>query len=233
MRVNRTGDVYIIMLIILMLCYGSALVPYWKNPQIHYLGNTGIGGRIHSVLAEPFNAILEHKTYNGTNVRKMAFERVKTIIHPSIPQRICDVCCGTGISTRAGHDVFPESDIIGLDTSLEMINMCDDSICYKNDNAEYFSYREKFDVISIMFALHEIPRKARIGIIKNAKRNLKIGGICLILDISPEYIVTPMMRGGEPYVDEYVQNIRDDLCEFKEETIVNGHLSRWILKNNS
>ena len=218
------------MLIILMLCYGSALVPYWNNPQIHYLGNTGIGGRIHSVLAEPFNAILEHKTYNGMNVRKMAFERVKDTLYPNIPTRICDVCCGTGISTRAGYDVFPESHIIGIDTSLEMLGMCDKYISYKNENAEDFSSKEKFDVISIMFALHEIPRKARIDIIKNVKRNLNIGGICLILDISPEYIVTQMMRGGEPYVDEYVQNIREDLCDFKEETIVYGHLSRWILK---
>jgi SAM-dependent methyltransferase len=111
-----------------------------------------------------------------------------------------------------------------------MLDMCDNSICYKNENAEYFSYREKFDVISVMFALHEIPRKARICIIENIKRNLNVGGICIILDISPEYIVTPMMRGGEPYVDEYVHNIRDDLYEFKEETIVDNHLSRWTLK---
>ena len=231
--VNRTRYTYIIMWIILMLCYGSALVPYWDNPQIHYLGNTGIGGRIHSFLAEPFNSILEHKTYNGMNVRNMAFEHVKDMLYPNIPLRICDVCCGTGISTRAGHDVFPESHIIGIDTSLEMLDMCDNSVIYKNENAEDFSYQEKFDVISVMFALHEIPRSARIEIIDNIKCNLKIGGICIILDISPEYIVTPMMRGGEPYVDEYVNNIRDDLCEFNEETIVDGHLSRWILENNS
>lgn len=215
-----------------MLCYGSALVPYWNNPQIHYLGNTGIGGRVHSVLAEPFNVILEHKTYNGMNVRKMAFEHVKTILHPTIPGRICDVCCGTGISTRAGHEVFPESEIIGLDTSLEMLSMCDNYMSYLNENAENFSYQEKFDVISIMFALHEIPRMERLCIIENINRNLKIGGICLILDISPEYTVTPMMRGGEPYVDEYVKNIRTDLCGFDEEIIVEGHLSRWILKKN-
>lgn len=227
------------MYIVRMFCYVKALeVPYWNNPKVHYLGNNNIGGKIHSLLAEPFNMILELKTYNGMNVRKMAFEKAMSELYPysqTEPIRVCDVCCGTGISTRAGHDVFLDSHIIGIDTSQEMLDMCKNysTVSYYNENAEYFSYQEKFDVISIMFALHEIPRNARCYILENIKRNLKHGGICIILDISPEYIVTPMMRGGEPYVDEYVQNIRSDLNDFNEEIMVKGHLSTWIYKNNN
>ena len=38
--------------------------------------------------------------------------------------RVLDMCCGVGISTRALQDAFPESEmVVGVDTSLEMINV--------------------------------------------------------------------------------------------------------------
>lgn len=38
--------------------------------------------------------------------------------------RVLDMCCGVGISTRALQDAFPDSEmVVGVDTSLEMINV--------------------------------------------------------------------------------------------------------------
>ena len=40
--------------------------------------------------------------------------------------RVVDLCCGVGFSTRALRDAFPqpETTVIGVDTSPEMVRTC-------------------------------------------------------------------------------------------------------------
>ena len=35
---------------------------------------------------------------------------------------------------------------------------------------------------------------------------------------------------GEPYLLEYLENIDDDLRDFEKISIVDGHVSMWLLK---
>lgn len=209
---------------------------YWNDPKIHYLGNEGPGGRIHSMIAPIFNSFLEEKVYCGKNVRYDALLEVKNTKKKGDYKNICDFCCGVGISTLACRRAFPESIVLGIDTSKEMLdyaslstkNMCD----YLISNAESYIGCHKFDLITIMFSLHEIPKYARIKILKNIKRNLNKNGRVLILDVSPNYKITKMMEGGEPYVREYVKEINSDInnefMNVQKTDVVPYHLTQWI-----
>lgn len=205
---------------------------YWDNKKIHYLGNTGVGGKIHSTLAPLFNSVLEYKVYSGEDVRYNSINSLKNKY-----ENICDFCCGVGISTNACFEVYPDANIIGIDTSKEMLDTAftrtNKKIKYINSNAENFTCKENFDLITLMFALHEIPKKGRHKILNNIKSILKPGGTLLILDISPDYKITQMMEGGEPYVREYVSQIDNDIqclfTNYKKTDIVDDHLTQWTI----
>ena len=145
----------------------------------------------------------------------------------SSPLKVLDMCCGVGFSTRALMEAFPTStQVVGIDTSPQMLAMAryisnhvehlktfnSNSVLpittttqslYMKGNAEtaslLFRQGEKFDVISIMYAFHEIPFDGRQRILDEAKRLLTSGGIIAIVDISTHYTPSPSMLAGEPY----------------------------------
>lgn len=92
-----------------------------------------------------------------------------------------------------------------------------------------------FDLITIMYAFHEIPKSARYRILREARRLLKDGGVVTIIDISTDYIPSPAMLSGEPYVLEYQANIMNQLAAvqgfsgLESDVIVDGHVHRWQL----
>ena len=79
--------------------------PYWYNPSIHNLGNTGILGNLHAAATPLFTKLIDKKAYSGVDIRKQIYDE----IHGSV----CDLCCGTGFSTKPGQT--------GVDTSKEML----------------------------------------------------------------------------------------------------------------
>ena len=138
------------------------------------------------------------------------------------------MCCGVGFSTRALMEAFPFAQkVVGIDTSPQMLAMAryisshvdhlkplkyntvpppstsPPSTLYLKGNAEtassLFQQDEKFGVISIMYAFHEIPFEGRQRILNEAKRLLTSGGIIAIVDISTDYTPSPSMLAGEPY----------------------------------
>ena len=83
-------------------------VPYYYNPNMHNLGNIGIGGKIHAEFSPYITKFIDNIRYEGRDIRKEIIESYKN-------KKIIDLCCGTGLST------FENS--IGIDTSIEMINV--------------------------------------------------------------------------------------------------------------
>jgi ubiquinone/menaquinone biosynthesis C-methylase UbiE len=91
-----------------------------------------------------------------------------------------------------------------------------------------------------MYAFHESPYQGRSKILQEAKRLLRPGGTCAIVDISVDYSPTDTMLSGEPYFLEYQANIRrqlDTTCAKKGgfsppwyKTLVPGHAGMWLLK---
>ena len=46
-------------------------------------------------------------------------------------------------------------------------------------------------------------------------------------DIAPNYEPSKMMASGEPYILDYLQNIRDDLVDFSEAILQKDHVHKW------
>ena len=72
-------------------------------------------------------------------------------------------------------------------------------------NAETYGQTDSFDVVTVFFALHEMPVDAIVRVLDNAMRvSRKRVVIC---DISPRKVPSKLMLTGEPYLLEYQKNI--------------------------
>lgn len=47
------------------------VIPPWKDPRIHTLGNHGILGNMHAHAAKHITNLIDQKAYCGQNVRKL------------------------------------------------------------------------------------------------------------------------------------------------------------------
>uniref|UniRef100_A0A7S3V7J7 Methyltransferase type 11 domain-containing protein n=1 Tax=Chaetoceros debilis TaxID=122233 RepID=A0A7S3V7J7_9STRA len=97
--------------------------------------------------------------------------------------------------------------------------------------------RGQFDIVTIMYAFHEIPKIARYRILRESRRLLRPGGILAIVDINPQdYTPSPTMLEGEPYVIEYQNNIEKQMGSiqgFRDMNcidIIPEHVRMWVLK---
>merc|ERR1712217_44955 len=107
-------------------------------------------------LAPIARRMIDHISYNGVDIRK-------DIMLQYCNNTVLDLCCGIGDST---HNFGT-----GIDTSPEMINMA--KIINKKSNfyianAETYTPESEFDIVSCMFAFHEMPLNAQYKVIKNA-----------------------------------------------------------------
>ena len=188
--------------------------PYWYNPVIHNLGNTGFLGNIHAMSTPCITKFIDKKAYSGIDIRKKVYEDTSGTT--------CDLCCGTGFSTKPGNT--------GVDTSKEMLrfaNFYNPGSRYLFGNAETYGEDLEFDIVTCMFAFHEIPEEGHRKILNNALRISKRSVI--IVDISTDYKPSKLMLAGEPYTLDYIQNI-DDLMEsysFEKINVRKGHVDIW------
>tara|TARA_B100000902_G_scaffold25540_1_gene30690 strand:- start:240 stop:1232 length:993 start_codon:yes stop_codon:yes gene_type:complete len=147
------------------------------------------------------------------------------------------MCCGTGFSTKPGS--------VGIDTSLEMLRFSkifNPGSEYLYGNAERFGKDDEFDVVSIMFAFHEMPTSAHQKIIKNAIRVARKKVV--VVDISKDYKPSRGMLAGEPYLLNYLDNFektiqrtpfeyplyyktRNKLDGVNKTTLVENHVDMW------
>lgn len=192
---------------------------YWYNNKIHNLGNTGFLGNIHALASPVITKFIDENAYYGLDIRKQVFD--------DIDGSVLDLCCGTGFSTKPGNT--------GIDTSLPMLrhaNLFNPGSNYIFGNAETFGETYSYDVVTCMFAFHEIPREGHINIINNAIRisRKKI----IFVDISTQYKPSKMMLTGEPYIINYIENIDSlfDRYSFRKENLIKGHVDMWTHTKN-
>lgn len=114
-----------------------------------------------------------------------------------------------------------------------------ESLQYARGNAERLKLPSaSFDLVTIMYAFHEIPMTARYRILREARRLLKAGGTLAVVDISSDYKPSPSMLAGEPYVLEYQKNIRKQMRslqgfgDFHYKVVIPGHVCKWTLTRN-
>lgn len=186
--------------------------PYWFNPKIHNFGNIGLGGRIHAEIAKIATVTIDNIRYHGRNIREEIYNNYEN-------QVILDLCCGVGISTAPGG--------IGVDTSVEMLNVArrDKSKEFYCGNAENFNLQKRIDIVTCMFAFHEMPIEGQLKVKENAERlaNREV----IIVDISSNYKPKEIMLSGEPYLINYLNNIDYVLEDYNKEIYIKDHVTVW------
>jgi len=192
-----------------------AVVPYYFNPNIHNLGNIGFGGKIHATLCPIATKLIDKICYNNIDIRN-------DIIKDYKEYSILDMCCGVGTSTKEYAT--------GIDTSPEMINMAklfNKKSNFEIANAENYKPSQSYDVVSCMFAFHEMPLDAQLKVINNAI-NIADKEV-IIVDISTNYNPKEIMLTGEPYLLDYLTNIDSVLSNFDKINYIDNHVNIWKL----
>lgn len=117
----------------------------------------------------------------------------------------------------------------------------DRSLAFVQGNAEDTQLPgSSYDLVTIMFGMHEIPSAARVKILQEAERLVKVDGVVAIIDISHHYKASESMLRGEPYVLEYQKHFDDQIRELDGSLLFTGyhavvpkHVDMWILKRTS
>lgn len=220
---------------------------------------------LHAAVAPAATRLIDELAYDGIDVRSKVAQDLYKMVNRT-KTYVLDLCCGVGMSTRCLASSFRDAEYIcGIDTSPEMISMAryisklksilesTKKLFLKNDDGltSYCTYavgnservnapKSKFDLVTIFYAFHEIPYSARSRIIRESRRLLKPGGKLAIIDICPtNYVPSPSMLAGEPYILEYQKNIERQLERFqgfqsKEKTeIIHGHVVMWTMTRNN
>ncbi|ALH23113.1 Methyltransferase domain protein containing [Chrysochromulina ericina virus CeV-01B] len=191
-------------------------IPYYYNPKIHTLGNIGLGGKIHAFAAPFARRMIDQISYKGVNIRE-------DIMSDYSDYKVLDLCCGIGDSTPNFGT--------GIDTSREMISVAN----YINKdsnfivaNAETYKPNTQFDIVTCMFAFHEMPLSAQYRVIENAIDIAKQE--IIIVDIASNYQPKKIMLDGEPYLLKYLDTIDNTLSCFDKINYIDNHVAIWKYK---
>ena len=156
---------------------------------------------------------------DSSNIRKLIIDAQGT------DQKILDIGCGLGYSTSE----TPGS--VGIDINKINIKKASKIFPNKTFKRSFINIKnDEYDIVTSMFFFHELPQPLRKKILNRAINMAKKRVI--IVDIDPFYDATLSMSKNKPFLNDYFQNIRDDLQHFNESTIVKGLLTMWVYDKN-
>ena len=139
--------------------------------------------------------------------------------------KILDVGCGLGFSTSD----TPGS--LGIDVNREAIEKAHIMFPQKEFRLGVvgsWNHDIQYDVSTCMFYLHTIPKHMRERVIDTAKNTATKRVV--IVDVCPEFQPNEYVLLEKPYLQDYLETCRDDLCGFKESVLVEGHIHQWELE---
>lgn len=151
------------------------------------------------------------------------FHKILGEYSPPIVSDILDVGCSVGISTLTLHRYYSQRQqdplrTVGLDLSPYMLSVAKISDekseidRWIHANAENTGLSDRsFDIISLQFVIHELPRYASKAIFQEMLRILRPGGILSIIDNNPKSPVIQslppalfvLMKSTEPWSDDF------------------------------
>lgn len=213
------------------------------HPQIHNMGNTGMGGALHARLACSATRVIDHIAYDGRNMRR---ELAESIAKTRPNGLVVDVGCGVGTLTR--ELIRANLTVVGaIDASPQMITQAEREVpgqTFTVLNAA--ALPEQFSGIDIAVAcmlVHELPQNAHADLILAMLNATHADGEVWVADIDPSYIPSPMMLTGEPYVQEYIRTFEGTLrriasmensLHLQIDTLIENRVTLYrILKNVS
>lgn len=151
-----------------------------------------------------------------------SFYQVLEQYTPAQMNNILDLGCSVGISTLSLHQYFAAKQAIplktcGLDLSPYML-----TVAQENDTRGEIKWihalgestglaANSFDLVTLQFVIHELPRQATTEILGEVLRILKPGGVMAIVDNDPTSpviqnlppVLFTLMKSTEPWSDDY------------------------------
>lgn len=189
--------------------------PPWRDPRIHNFGNHGLGGAIHAAVAPFATRAIDRLAYKGYDVRQLLRSDTLT--------STVDLGCGTGVSTSASG--------IGVDASREMLvvaRACNPNATFHRGLAEKWGEADAYTRVTCSFVLHEQPKARRVRILKNAYRISN--DHVMIMDIHPSYKPSFMMKTGEPFVEDYLRHIEEEIDDlFGDRVVTTTHCDERVV----
>lgn len=153
---------------------------------------------------------------------RSSFHHVLKDYLPKSVNRVLDIGCSVGISTRALHQYLkqnsnPHLQTIGLDLSPYMLAVAQHQdtqaeIQWKHALAENTGFPDdSFDVVTLQFVIHELPHQATCNIFQEILRILRPGGCLALVDNNPKSpviqnlppVLFTLMKSTEPWSDDY------------------------------
>jgi ubiquinone/menaquinone biosynthesis C-methylase UbiE len=166
----------------------------------------------------------ESLTWEAAQQRlRNSFHEILDTYGPANVRDILDVGCSVGISTLSLHRHYTHQQenavrTVGLDLSPYMLAVAKTSDT-NNEIAAWIHARaeatglpsESFDLVTLQFVTHELPREATLEIFQEAWRLLRPGGAIAIVDNNPKSpviqnlppVLFTLMKSTEPWSDDY------------------------------
>ncbi|HEY9734808.1 MAG TPA: class I SAM-dependent methyltransferase [Trichocoleus sp.] len=151
-----------------------------------------------------------------------SFHQVLEQQGPASVHDILDIGCSVGLSTQTLHRYYSQRQAepvrtVGLDLSPYMLAIAktrdsEKAITWLHARAEATGLPDaSFDLVTLQFVTHELPREATIAIFQEALRLLRPGGAIAIVDNNPKSpviqnlppVLFTLMKSTEPWSDDY------------------------------
>ncbi|MEO0373459.1 MAG: class I SAM-dependent methyltransferase [Cyanobacteria bacterium P01_A01_bin.17] len=149
---------------------------------------------------------------------RSSFHQVLAEHGPRQVEQILDIGCSVGVSTLALQRFYPQAKTIGLDLSPHMLSVAKlrdtqrEIAEWRHAKAEETGFKsQSFDLVTLQFVIHELPRQATADIFQEVYRLLTSGGCIALVDNNPKSPVIQnlppalftLMKSTEPWSDDY------------------------------
>jgi ubiquinone/menaquinone biosynthesis C-methylase UbiE len=154
-------------------------------------------------------------------MRRMAIPPLVESLHVHQRPAILDVACGTGQFLGQLRRTLPQAELTGIDLSPYYLARASriGGVKLVNENAEAMPFPEaSFDAVTSIFLFHELPKSARVNVMREMHRVAKPGARAIICDsaqrseseeLSYFFEAFPALY-HEPYFKSYVADPLED-----------------------
>jgi ubiquinone/menaquinone biosynthesis C-methylase UbiE len=155
---------------------------------------------------------------------RSSFHAVLAAHGPQQVKDILDIGCSVGISTLTLHRYYANKsqgqpvNTVGLDLSPYMLSVAKvrdtqtEVSQWVHGKGESTGFADQsFDLITLQFLIHELPREASVTVFQEALRLLRPSGCLAIVDNNPQSpiiqnlppVLFTLMKSTEPWSDDY------------------------------